>query len=69
MASYAHPHDLRQALRIVLVGLIHLHLQRSASMPGVKANNVEPTCAQLMHKPRAIQFCRSGLGVSGGGVT
>jgi len=44
-------HDLRQALRIVLVGLVHLHLERGAGMPGVKANNVEPPAAQLVHEP------------------
>ncbi len=45
------PHDLRQTLGVVLVDLVHLHLQRSAGMPGVKANNIEPSCAQFMHKP------------------
>ena len=45
------PHDLRQALRVVLVGLVHLHLQRSTGVPGIKAGDVEPSCAQFMHQP------------------
>jgi len=45
------PHDLRQPLRIVLVGLVHLHLEGGAGMPGVKADNVEPSTSQLVHKP------------------
>jgi len=45
-------HDLRQTLGVVLVGLVHLHPERGARVPGVEANNVEPPAAQLMHKPR-----------------
>ena len=45
-------HDLRQPLRIVLVGLVHLHFERSAGMPGVKAGDVEPSAVQFMHDPR-----------------
>ena len=45
-------HDLRQPLRVVLVGFVHLHLERSAGVPRIEADDVEPAAAQLVHKPR-----------------
>jgi hypothetical protein len=42
--------DLRQALSVVLVGLVHLHLEREAGLPCVEAGDVETACAQFMHK-------------------
>jgi hypothetical protein len=35
----ARAHDLREALGIILVGLVDLHLRRRARMPGIEANN------------------------------
>ena len=43
-------HDLRQTLRVVLAG--HLHLERGAGLPRVKADDIQPSAAWLMHKPR-----------------
>jgi len=48
----ARAHDLRQPLRVVLVGLVELHLERGACVPGVQAGDVEPSAAQFMHEPR-----------------
>ena len=45
------PHDLCQALGIVLVSLVHLHLERGARVPRLKAEDVEPSPSQLAHKP------------------
>jgi hypothetical protein len=45
-------HDLRQPLGIVLIGLVHLHLERGTRVPCIKADDVEPPAAQFMHKPR-----------------
>ena len=45
-------HDLREPLGIVLIGLVHLHLERGARMPCIKADDIEASAAQLMHKPR-----------------
>ncbi len=42
--------DLRQALRVVLVGLVHLHLERRAGVPRVETDAVEPLASQLVHK-------------------
>ena len=44
-------HDLREPLGIVLVGLVHLHLERGTGMSRVEANHVEPALAQFMDKP------------------
>jgi len=46
------PHGLRQDLRVVLVGLVHPHLEGSTGMRRIKAGNVEPSAAQPRHKPR-----------------
>ena len=45
-------HDLREPLGIVLIGLIHLHLERGTGMPRIEADHVEPAPAQFMDKPR-----------------
>jgi hypothetical protein len=42
---------LRQSLRIILIGLVDLHLERSPRMPGVKARDVEPAAAQFVYQP------------------
>ena len=44
--------DLRQARCVVLVGFVHLHLERGTRMPGVKADDVEPSASHLMHEPQ-----------------
>jgi hypothetical protein len=33
-------HDLREPLGIVLISLIHLHLERGTGMPRIEANDV-----------------------------
>ena len=43
-------HDLRQSLRIVLIGLVDLHFERSPRMPCVEAGDGEPA-AQLVYQP------------------
>src|SRR5271157_4977335 len=45
-------HDLREPLGIVPVGLVHLHLECGTGMSRIEANNVKPSLAQFMHKPR-----------------
>src|SRR5208283_5287995 len=45
-------HDLCEPLGIVSVGLVHLHLECGTGMSRIEANNVEPSLAQFMHKPR-----------------
>src|SRR5215472_10449709 len=45
-------HDLRQSLRIILIGLVDLHLECSPRMPGVKAGDVEPAATQFVYQPR-----------------
>jgi hypothetical protein len=44
-------HDLRQSLRIILIGLVDLHLECSPRMPGVKASDVEPAATQFVYQP------------------
>src|ERR1700722_7874895 len=44
-------HDLRQPLRIILIGLVDLHLECSPRMPGVKASDVEPAATQFVYQP------------------
>ena len=44
-------HDLRQSLRIILIGLVELHLECSPRMPGVKASDVEPAATQFVYQP------------------
>ena len=38
-------HDLRQSFRVILIGLVHLHLERGAGMPCVKADDIEASAA------------------------
>jgi hypothetical protein len=40
------------ALGIVLVRFVELHLERSAGVPGIEANDIELAAAQLMNEPR-----------------
>jgi hypothetical protein len=56
-------HDLRQPLGITLIGLVDLHLQRSARVPRIKACDIQPTTPQLVHKPRSH---RPGLKANAG---
>src|SRR4051812_42487153 len=44
-------HDLRQTLGVILVGLVHLHLERGARVPGVETGDIEAARAQFMHEP------------------
>jgi hypothetical protein len=44
-------HDLRQSLRIVLIGLVDLHFERSPRMPCVEAGDGEPATPQLVYQP------------------
>jgi hypothetical protein len=45
-------HDLGESLGIVLIGLVHLHLERGTGMSRVETNHIESSPAQFMHKPR-----------------
>jgi len=36
-------------MRIVLIGLVDLHLESGPCMPGIKASDVEPAIAQSVH--------------------
>ncbi len=44
-------HDLRQTFGVVLVGLVHLHLQRRTRMPGVETDDIKPAPTQRVHQP------------------
>src|SRR5437660_1634016 len=48
----ASANDLSQSLCVILIRLIDLHLETSARMPGIEANDFEPEIAEFMHKPR-----------------
>lgn len=45
-------HDLCEPLRIILIGLIDLHLERGSRMSRIEACDVKCATAQLMHKPQ-----------------
>src|SRR5690242_95919 len=45
-------HNLRQPLCVVLVSLVHLHLECRTRVSGIEAGDIEPPRAQFMHKPR-----------------
>ena len=59
-------HDLRQAFGVVLIRLVHLHLERGTGVPRLQANNVELSATQFMHKPRRH---RPGLDTDPGAVS
>jgi hypothetical protein len=44
--------DLSQALRVVLIRLVDLHLEGGARMPGIETNDFEPEIAEFMRQPR-----------------
>src|SRR5215472_8425079 len=45
-------HNLRQPFRVVLVSLVHLHLQGGTRVPGIEAGDIEPPRPKFMHQPR-----------------
>jgi len=56
-----------------LVNMAQWHINKDNYASGragiVEAHHRHPLAAFIPGASRAIQFCRSGLGVSGGGVT
>jgi hypothetical protein len=43
--------DLSQALCVVLIRLVDLHLEGGTRMPGIKTHNFEAEIAEFMHEP------------------
>jgi hypothetical protein len=42
---------LRQSLRVILIGFVDLHLERSPRMPGIEARDVQTSAAQFVYQP------------------
>jgi hypothetical protein len=58
--------NLSQSLRVVVIGLVDLHLESGARMPGVETNDFEPEIAKLVHEPWRH---RSGLDLNAGVIS
>jgi hypothetical protein len=57
-------HNLCELLGIVLIGLVHLHLERYTGMSRIEADHVQPSLAQLKYEPgrhRAGFNCNAGI--------
>jgi hypothetical protein len=51
------PHDLCQTLSVVLVRLVDLHLEGRTGMPGIKADHLKLSPAQLVDQPGRHGAC------------